>query len=394
MDSRYADRQFLENMSDSQIREFLACKEFVEMKREVYSKVHELAGGEVVGINKFADIVVRHFPPFAGMVGSSEIHEFYAEYLYHVAGEKEYQIHPNLIKRFENTNIKNVPTELFRLPFKTIKLKIPSNSLPFEINDGRTMLADEIIISELTTKDIKGDETLRKSHHGNPRELEGINSGVKVFLRKAPYFFYFWIWLEKEELHLCVEDSIAFSRNQYGNYGDKLKFLQDKIEFAVEFQKTNPSYPVNEVIKEHKDNIFFTPAKEEQIRHQFEFVIKTVLYLNGANADVYWSDDRPQLQAQLKRAVATAKKQKIAKQLEKARGVFKVGHKIVISREEKEMYDSAVNNSVIAARFIVQGHFRNQAYGEGFSKRKLIFIEPFWKGSEYAEYINKPHIAK
>lgn len=31
-------------------------------------------------------------------------------------------------------------------------------------------------------------------------------------------------------------------------------------------------------------------------------------------------------------------------------------------------------------RFIVRGHYRNQAHGHGHRERKLIWIEPFWKG--------------
>lgn len=33
-------------------------------------------------------------------------------------------------------------------------------------------------------------------------------------------------------------------------------------------------------------------------------------------------------------------------------------------------------------RFIVRGHYRNQAHGLGHHDRKLIWIEPFWKGPE------------
>jgi hypothetical protein len=36
----------------------------------------------------------------------------------------------------------------------------------------------------------------------------------------------------------------------------------------------------------------------------------------------------------------------------------------------------------VKKRFIVQGHWRNQAYGPGRSLRKRIRIEPFWKGPE------------
>lgn len=43
----------------------------------------------------------------------------------------------------------------------------------------------------------------------------------------------------------------------------------------------------------------------------------------------------------------------------------------------------------LTKRFLVRGHWRQQAYGEGFQKHKLIFIAPFWKGPEDGELIEK-----
>lgn len=42
-------------------------------------------------------------------------------------------------------------------------------------------------------------------------------------------------------------------------------------------------------------------------------------------------------------------------------------------------------------RFVVRGHWKNQAHGEGMQLRKLIWIKPYWKGPEMAEIINKPY---
>jgi hypothetical protein len=44
-----------------------------------------------------------------------------------------------------------------------------------------------------------------------------------------------------------------------------------------------------------------------------------------------------------------------------------------------------------AVRFLVRGHWRNQAHGEGRSLRTFKWIEPFWKGPEMAEIVNKPY---
>ena len=49
------------------------------------------------------------------------------------------------------------------------------------------------------------------------------------------------------------------------------------------------------------------------------------------------------------------------------------------------------SGSKIDVRFLVMGHYRNQAYGKNMSERKRIWIQPFWKGPDLAEVVSKPH---
>jgi len=42
----------------------------------------------------------------------------------------------------------------------------------------------------------------------------------------------------------------------------------------------------------------------------------------------------------------------------------------------------AVDGWQVRSRFIVRGHWRNQAHGEGRKQRRRQWIEPFWKGPE------------
>ena len=48
----------------------------------------------------------------------------------------------------------------------------------------------------------------------------------------------------------------------------------------------------------------------------------------------------------------------------------------------------------IEARFIVRGHWKNQACGEKHSSHKRIRIEPYYKGPEFGKEINKPYLLK
>ena len=74
---------------------------------------------------------------------------------------------------------------------------------------------------------------------------------------------------------------------------------------------------------------------------------------------------------------------------------YKVGYKIILSREEKIMYDNIKKGLwTLSYRFIVQGHFTHQVCGIKHSERKVIFIQPYWKGPEYADIVNSPHLVK
>jgi hypothetical protein len=45
-------------------------------------------------------------------------------------------------------------------------------------------------------------------------------------------------------------------------------------------------------------------------------------------------------------------------------------------------------------QFLVRGHWRNQAHGEGRSLRRRQWIEPFWKGPEEARVLLRGHVVK
>lgn len=45
--------------------------------------------------------------------------------------------------------------------------------------------------------------------------------------------------------------------------------------------------------------------------------------------------------------------------------------------------------SRLTVQFLVRGHWKNQAHGPGHSLRKLIHIEPYWKGPEEARIVTK-----
>ena len=130
------------------------------------------------------------------------------------------------------------------------------------------------------------------------------------------------------------------------------------------------------------------------MRTVFEFVLKSILYIVGLNSDIVYYDGSKELRDSLSRVKSPGKRKKIERRLQNIGSArYLVGSKIVLSRNEQHMYNGISQGLwKLSYRFIVQGHYRNQACGLNHQDRKLIFIEPFWKGPDYSEMITKPHL--
>jgi hypothetical protein len=136
----------------------------------------------------------------------------------------------------------------------------------------------------------------------------------------------------------------------------------------------------------------------------FRILINSLLYLGSNDIDVMEVLSPHQLLIeQLKKAPNKTKK-KIRKKIKKIVDVSelnfsKLGHntgKIVVKKpniSSSQDQEPEVSRKLVY-RFLVRGHWRNQPFGEERSKRKLIWIKPYYKGPDFAELVNKPYIAK
>lgn len=74
----------------------------------------------------------------------------------------------------------------------------------------------------------------------------------------------------------------------------------------------------------------------------------------------------------------------------------KLSHELRRAAREQVLGRSraAVEGWRVRARFIVRGHWRNQAVGEGRKERKRIWIQAFWKGPQGAEAWQHVYVAE
>jgi len=315
-----------------------------KLYRPVFKEIKDKQGPELMSLSDFLD-ATSHLKMFPRT--NDGVREFFSEYNFWLKGEKVYHVHPNLCQRFLASNIKAVPTELLRCPFDSFKILLPDKVLPVNTCDSKRIHIRHLFISDFYEPELNARQIL-------------------IFHRTGEDIGYFQITIDKDQVHECVKCSVEKMR-----------------EFDEEARKIDPR------------GRRFEDQDQEDLRVIFEFVMKCILYITGAGADVKWIDESIELKSQLNRVKSTGKRKKLERRLAKAKRMFLVGHTIVLSREEKMMYENVAKGLwSLSYRFIVQGHWRNQPYGPKNQNRKLIFIEPFWKGPAYSEVMNNPHLLK
>ena len=67
---------------------------------------------------------------------------------------------------------------------------------------------------------------------------------------------------------------------------------------------------------------------------------------------------------------------------------------IDVTKHVRQYMCGTLEEKMYTVRWLVRGHYRQQAYGPGRSQRKRVWIEPFWKGPEAANMKAKDYKLK
>jgi hypothetical protein len=145
-----------------------------------------------------------------------------------------------------------------------------------------------------------------------------------------------------------------------------------------------------------KDEEFYTDGL-----HLFRIVLNAVLYLGSSEPDIVQKVSAKHEAVERAGKIKSRAKAKLARQeanRESALDFASVGGRIepivISSRSGSGPLESSGRGRSIFARFIVRGHWRNQAHGEGRTQRKIIWIKPHFKGPEITEVVNRPYAVK
>lgn len=143
------------------------------------------------------------------------------------------------------------------------------------------------------------------------------------------------------------------------------------------------------------DNLFYTKGLPF-----FRIVVNTVLYLASNTPEVTeFLSPHNAIQNRLQKVKSQKKRRNIKKNMKRTSCLdfcalgASMG-KIVVQKPvaASETAEDETDSRRYASRFLVRGHWRNQAHGEKLSKRKLIWILPYWKGPDMGQLITRPYV--
>lgn len=130
-------------------------------------------------------------------------------------------------------------------------------------------------------------------------------------------------------------------------------------------------------------------------RMVLRLVLNTILYITSEDADVKPDFIVPAWVS----AEAAKRSRKMGERLKKQHAASnvrysKVGHNLHFDPNLVAAGQASGEARSLTRRFIVRGHWRMQAHGEGRKQRKALWIKPHWKGPEWSEIISGAGVRK
>lgn len=256
---------------------------------------------------------------------------------YQLSGCKDYEVSLGLAERLAATDLRGIQQNELRLPFEAIKIFIPKGFRPeFIVNQGCPLW-----VAVYIDRSIQQEYGIRTLRVGAMCDDLNTIKGGHVGLFDAP----------------LSELKLPWSQQK-----GRIRLFEEK-GIKTTWEGNDPS--------------------QDALIH---WLANVVLYItmSGARGDAQptnqeWLD----LTARLSKMHGGPKKER----LKERRRSLDPGYKIFLGRDVLPLGPAREGTSP-TVRTLVQGHWRNQACGPKFSERKLIWIEPFWRGPDLAEATN------
>lgn len=280
-----------------------------------------------------------------------------AEYLamvnYSLYGKKTFHIAPNLVQHLSNTNL-DVDANMISLPF---------TSCLFVYNDITTVDALQPFIDD----------------NNKTSSIIPINVFCSISNTDEG------------------ERKIVFACWQADHKGTTLFMTRELL--------LRKSWRLTDILKTDWTDIYgkeesqdsdFTEETDKMFYNEglafFRIILNTILYISSFDSDMKeMLSPYPSMKKGLAAIKKASKKKKARYNLNK---VSKLNYISVGRNVQPISCLSKPNGNKMETRFMVRGHWRKQPCGPGLSERKLLYIQPYYKGPEMAEMVSKPYKVK
>lgn len=304
----------------------------------------------------------------------------HAQYLFEKYGKKIYTVSPGLQWALENTELRRYPTSGFHLPYTCIYLTLPpkyevlNNITRKHVSEGVYLVEDAACVPR----------KVRLILVGKPNE----NSGTKM----DDAIYHLSIELpENATLEEAINRSLDTAKKQTSGVDTKRQIMKDGKLVTI----TQPG-------KYSEDSeVVANPGLFKQMQDTmvdlFHYVVNVMIYATHPDADTTFCDASKEYESLRSRAMKLPKGKKKDSLLQRAREMGSkprvlLGGSIVIDRETKENRKHAGEEGrTVQVRSLVAGHFHLYWTGTGRKIPVTKWIQPFWRGPEYAPLTQKKH---
>ena len=306
-------------------------------------------------------------------------------YEYHVlvnftlAGKKTFYFSNNLSEHLANTEI-NLKASLIQLPFQCCQFTFTSRAAIDAMHnirgaDGRIAINR----SELDyTAPVSVFLTLLPSQNG----LSGRTLLINAWHARQPNSYL----MLKRQLHLDDDWTLEQAlRTDWEN------LTPDNLGVGLNIEAGNEKIHHQDDDRFYTDGLFF-----------FRFVLNAVLYLSSEKAEIGGvQNPRHAIQEAANDATSLSRRRKLLQSMKQHTALeFKeVGASVgpIVVNKDDNTKVGGISTGVgdkLQVRFMVRGHWRRQPHGQENQERKLIWIQPHFKGPDIAEIVNKPYLVK
>jgi hypothetical protein len=273
----------------------------------------------------------------------------YAMYVHHFEqeGRRSYRVSPGLAEKLNNTLLKGLKCSDLRLPYKAIYIEA-SDNLAFrlwnEMSEWHEFEGAYLCV---------GPSYLPPFGRATVDEIEKLHEKVRA-------------------LHVLLTGK------------PKSDILMDDATFNFSIRLPDDADLDEQLQEVDRLDLKGEAGENSSWHHIMQWLVNVVIYSTWSDCerDHLWVDPQAQSLWQKLKKAKGKKASRLQKQLDgcKQTRYYLLGKSIKIDRTALGTGRKGAKGTKLTVQFRVAGHWRKQPHGPGRKERKLIWIDPFWKG--------------